>query len=136
MFLKSRLLSRWDMIPSSRLGRHTVLWVARFFNGIGCAGGIQLWLGCHMVADFFTALEVNRWVMMVCMQLVMIILGCLMDPGGIIVVCIPVFMPVIEKLGFDPIWFGIMFVIIMELGYITPPFGFNLFYMKALATPL
>jgi TRAP-type mannitol/chloroaromatic compound transport system permease large subunit len=44
-------------------------------------------------------------------------------------------MPIIAQLGFDPVWFGIMFVINMELGYITPPFGFNLFYMKAMATP-
>ena len=110
------------------------LWIflgAMAFSNIYSAMG-----AAEMVASFFTGIEVNRWVMLVAMQLVLIILGCFMDPGGIIVICIPVFMPLIAQLGFDPIWFGIMFVINMELGYITPPFGFNLFYMKVLATPL
>ncbi|MBI5896485.1 MAG: TRAP transporter large permease subunit [Desulfobacterales bacterium] len=111
-----------------------VMWIflgAVLFSHIYSAMG-----AADMVAEFFTSLNVNRWVMMGCMQMVMIILGCFMDPGGIIVICIPVFMPIVDKLGFDPIWFGILFVINMELGYITPPFGFNLFYMKALAGPL
>ena len=111
-----------------------VLWI---FLGAVLYSHIYSAMGAaDMVAEFFTSLDVNRWVMMAAMQIVMIILGCFMDPGGIIVICIPVFMPIIEKLGFDPIWFGILFVINMELGYITPPFGFNLFYMKALAGPL
>jgi tripartite ATP-independent transporter DctM subunit len=128
----------WKVLHESVTGtcRMTsmVLWIflgAMSFSHIYSAMG-----AADMVANFFTGLDVNRWVMMGCMQMVMIILGCFMDPGGIIVICIPVFMPIIGKLGFDPIWFGILFVINMELGYITPPFGFNLFYMKALATPL
>ena len=64
------------------------------------------------------------------------ILGCFMDPAGIIMICTPVFVPIIKELGFDPLWFGILFTINMELGYITPPFGFNLFYMKSIAEPL
>jgi TRAP-type mannitol/chloroaromatic compound transport system permease large subunit len=70
------------------------------------------------------------------MQLILFIMGFFMDPAGIIMICIPVFVPLIVKLGFDPIWFGVLFTINMELGYITPPFGFNLFYMKGLAGPL
>ena len=88
-----------------------------------------------MVQTFFSGLEINRWVMLAGMQVILIIMGCFMDPGGIIMICTPVFVPIITELGFDPIWFGILFTINMELGYITPPFGFNLFYMKALAEP-
>ena len=44
----------------------------------------------------------------------------------------PVFFPIITQLGFDPVWFGVLFVINMEMGYLTPPFGFNLFYMQAI----
>jgi len=58
------------------------------------------------------------------------------DPGGIIMICTSIFVPIAESLGFDLIWFGILFTINMEMGYITPPFGFNLFYMKNLAAPL
>lgn len=44
-------------------------------------------------------------------------------------------MPIVDALGFDPIWFGILFVINMEIGYMTPPFGFNLFYLKGIVPP-
>ncbi len=55
--------------------------------------------------------------------------------AGIMMICIPVFLPVIKALGFDPLWFGILFVIDMEIGYMTPPFGFNLFYLKGIVPP-
>jgi TRAP-type mannitol/chloroaromatic compound transport system permease large subunit len=48
---------------------------------------------------------------------------------------LPVFLPIVTGLGFDPIWFGILFIINMEIGYMTPPFGFNLFYLKGIAPP-
>ena len=51
-------------------------------------------------------------------------------------ICTPVFVPLMTQVGFDPVWFGVLFTINMELGYITPPFGFNLFYMKGLAGPM
>jgi TRAP-type mannitol/chloroaromatic compound transport system permease large subunit len=66
------------------------------------------------------------------MQLVLFLLGMLLDPGGIIMICTPVFVPVIKSLGFDPVWFGLLFIVNMEMAYLTPPFGFNLFYMKAI----
>jgi len=110
-----------------------VLWIlfgAKCFTNVYTAMGAS-----EMVQTFFSSLEINRWVMLLGMQVLLIIMGCFMDPGGIIMICTPVFVPIITELGFDPIWFGILFTINMELGYITPPFGFNLFYMKALAEP-
>ncbi|KJS30393.1 MAG: TRAP dicarboxylate transporter subunit DctM [Desulfatitalea sp. BRH_c12] len=127
----------WKVLHESLTGTcrmsAMIMWI--FLGAVSFSHIYSAMGAADMVASFFTALEVNRWVMMVAMQLTLIVLGCFMDPGGIIVICIPVFMPIIAQLGFDPIWFGIMFVINMELGYITPPFGFNLFYMKAMATP-
>lgn len=110
-----------------------VLWIlfgAKCFTQVYTAMGAS-----EMVQTFFSGLEINRWAMLAGMQVILIIMGCFMDPGGIIMICTPVFVPIITELGFDPIWFGILFTINMELGYITPPFGFNLFYMKALAEP-
>ena len=62
-------------------------------------------------------------------------LGMVLDPVGIMMITLPVFIPIITALGFDPIWFGILFVINMEIGYKTPPFGFNLFYLKGVVPP-
>jgi TRAP-type mannitol/chloroaromatic compound transport system permease large subunit len=58
-----------------------------------------------------------------------------LDPAGILMLTTPIFVPIITKLGFDPLWFGILFVVNMEMAYITPPFGFNLFIMKAIVPP-
>ena len=79
--------------------------------------------------------EERRYLVLVGMQLCLFFLGMLLDPGAIIMICTPVFVPVIKSLGFDPVWFGVIFIINMEMGYLTPPFGFNLFYMKSIVPP-
>jgi TRAP-type mannitol/chloroaromatic compound transport system permease large subunit len=66
---------------------------------------------------------------------VLFFFGMVLDPVGIMLITLPVFLPVVRDAGFDPIWFGILFIIMMEVGYMTPPFGFNLFYLKGVAPP-
>ena len=66
---------------------------------------------------------------------VLFLFGMVLDPVGIMLITLPVFLPVVQASGFDPIWFGILFIIMMEVGYMTPPFGFNLFYLKGVAPP-
>jgi tripartite ATP-independent transporter DctM subunit len=110
-----------------------VLWIllgAKLFSSVYTALG-----AADLILNIFSGLEINRWIILIGMQLILFFLGCFMDPAGIMMICTPIFVPLIVKLGFNPIWFGILFTINMELGYITPPFGFNLFYMKALASP-
>lgn len=63
------------------------------------------------------------------------VLGMVLDPIGIMLITLPVFMPIIELHGIDPIWFGVLFIIMIETGYMTPPFGFNLFYLRGVAPP-
>jgi len=64
-----------------------------------------------------------------------LILGCFLDPASILVLTIPVLYPTVEKLGFDPIWFGILATINMEMANITPPVGLNLFVVKSVCPP-
>jgi TRAP-type mannitol/chloroaromatic compound transport system permease large subunit len=64
------------------------------------------------------------------MQITFFFLGCILDPSGIIMLCTPIFVPVIKELGFDVIWFGVLFTMNMEMAFLTPPFGFNLFYLR------
>lgn len=84
----------------------------------------------NLILDIISELEFNKWLIIIIMQIILMILGCFIDPVGIILICTPVFIPIIERFNFSTIWFGILFTINMELAYITPPFGFNLFYMK------
>ena len=67
------------------------------------------------------------------MQAVYLFLGCLLEPMAMIMITIPIFLPVVDALGFSTLWFGVLFIMNMEIGFLTPPFGMNLFYMKAIA---
>lgn len=91
--------------------------------------------GQELVKTLFIELPVNRWVIVILMQLTLFILGCFMDPLGIIMITVPVYVPVIRALGFDPVWFGIIFTMNLEMAYLTPPFGGNLFYLKGVVPP-
>jgi tripartite ATP-independent transporter DctM subunit len=78
------------------------------------------------------SIDIGRWGIILIMELILLFLGCLLEPIGIVMITSPIFFPIIISLGFDPIWFGVLFVMNMEMSYITPPVGFNLFYLKAI----
>jgi tripartite ATP-independent transporter DctM subunit len=77
----------------------------------------------------------GQWGALAAILLVLFLLGMVLDPVGIMLITLPVFLPIVTFYGFDPIWFGILFIVCMEIGYMTPPFGFNLFYLKGVAPP-
>ena len=85
-----------------------------------------------LIEDIITGLEVNRWVIMVFIQFSILVLGCLMDDFAIIMLTSPIYLPIINFLGFDPLWYGILFIVNMNIAYLTPPFGYNLFYLRGL----
>lgn len=87
----------------------------------------------QLIQEMVMSWPVNRWVVMILIQAVWFVLGALLDPIAIMMITIPVFLPVIKLLQFDPLWFGVIFVVNMEMAYLTPPFGMNLFYMKSVA---
>jgi len=78
-------------------------------------------------SDYVAALEINRYYIVAMLVVVYIILGSIFDIYAIIVMTTPIIFPTMEALGFNPIWFGVIMVRLMEMGEITPPFGFNLF---------
>ncbi len=75
------------------------------------------------------------WGTIIFIQIVIFFLAMVLDPAGIMMITVPIFIPFVVAHGFDPLWFGILFVINMEIGYMTPPFGFNLFYLKGIVPP-
>ena len=83
------------------------------------------------VTNWIVGMEVSRWTVMIIINVIFLILGCLLDPMAIMVICLPILFPIVTKLGFDPVWFGIVVTINVEMGMITPPFGLNLFILKA-----
>jgi tripartite ATP-independent transporter DctM subunit len=80
-------------------------------------------------------LEVHPLLILFGMQLTIFVLGTFMETVSIMMICVPFFMPIITMLGFDPVWFGILLLINLEMGMTTPPFGVMLFVMKGVAPP-
>jgi len=108
-----------------------IIWIligAYCFTAIYQASGAG-----NLLTRLMMAIPGGPYAILATMQLTFFVLGCVLDPAGIIMICTPAFLPVVKMLGFDPLWFGVLFCVNMEMAYLTPPFGFNLFYMKAVA---
>lgn len=108
-----------------------IIWIligAYCFTAIYQASGAG-----NLLTRLMMAIPGGPYAILATMQLTFFVLGCVLDPAGIIMICTPAFLPVVQALGFDPLWFGVLFCVNMEMAYLTPPFGFNLFYMKAVA---
>jgi len=89
-------------------------------------------LGASEVVEQALALMPGgRWGILIGMQLSFFALGCILDSFGIIMITAPLYLPIIKGLGFDPVWFGILYVMNIEMAFLTPPYGICLFYMKA-----
>lgn len=77
--------------------------------------------------------HMNRWVILIGINIVLLILGCVLETVSIILITLPMLYPIIKALGFDPIWFNVVLLINMELALITPPVGMNLFVIKGIS---
>jgi tripartite ATP-independent transporter DctM subunit len=85
--------------------------------------------------ELATSLPAPPVVIIIFTQIVVVFLGCFMDPASIVMITVPMFMPIVSALGFDTLWYATMLLINIQLGLITPPFGPDCYYMKALAPP-
>jgi C4-dicarboxylate transporter DctM subunit len=81
-------------------------------------------------AKLLVELNTAPWVIMVLINLLLVVLGMFMDPMSILVIIVPVFFPAVVALGYDPVWFGVIITINIEIAAISPPVGFNLFVLK------
>jgi tripartite ATP-independent transporter DctM subunit len=110
-----------------------IFWIivgASAFSTLYTAMGVS-----GLIKDTVLSLGADRYVILLLMMAVLLILGMVMDTVGIIMITVPIFVPIVAALGFDPVWFGVLFIINMEIGFLTPPFGYNLFYLKGVAPP-
>ncbi len=83
------------------------------------------------VTEFLTGLGIGAYGVLALIMLMYLVLGCLMDALAMIILTVPIIFPVIKALGFDPIWFGVIIVMTVELGLIHPPVGMNIFVIKS-----
>jgi tripartite ATP-independent transporter DctM subunit len=110
-----------------------LLWLT--FGATALIGVYNLLGGIRFIQDAMTGLPFEPIVIVLIMMAVLIVLGMFMDWVGILLLTMPIFVPIIEDLGYDPIWFGILFCMNMQISYISPPFGPAAFYLKSVAPP-
>ena len=84
------------------------------------------------ISEAIAASGLSRWSVMILVYFMWLILGCLMDPGSMVVLTVPFILPTLNELGFDTIWVGVVSTLMVEVGMITPPVGLNLFVTKSL----
>ena len=97
------------------------------FDGLGAVKAIE---------NLFTEkMHLSPWMILILMQLSFIVMGTFLDDTAMLVIVAPLYVPLVQALGFDLIWYGILYTITTQIAYMTPPFGYNLFLMRAMAPP-
>lgn len=91
--------------------------------------------GQRFVGDYILGLQITPLVTILVMMAIFVFLGCFMDWIGILLLCMPIFVPIVIKLGYDPVWFGVLFSVTMQTAFLSPPFGPAAFYLKSVAPP-
>jgi len=95
------------------------------FDGLGAVRSIK--------GLFIDQLGLSRWEILVLMELCYLVLGTFLDDTAMLVIVAPLFVPLVHSLGFNLIWYGVLYTITCQIAYMTPPFGYNLFLMRAMA---
>jgi len=95
------------------------------FDGIGAVKAIE--------SLFITQWNLSPWEVLIMMQLSYLLMGTFLDDTAMLVIVAPLYVPLVIALGFDPIWYGVLYTITCQIAYMTPPFGYNLFLMRAMA---
>ena len=91
--------------------------------------------GGDVVADVLLGMDVNRFVVFAIMMAVVFFMGMFIDWAAILLVVVPIFTPIAMDLDFNPLWFAMMICINLQTSFLTPPFGYSLFYFKGVAPP-
>ncbi len=97
------------------------------FDGLGAVKAIE--------SLFTEQLGLGPWMILILMQLSFIVMGTFLDDTAMLVIVAPLYVPLVGALGFDLIWYGVLYTITTQIAYMTPPFGYNLFLMRAMAPP-
>jgi len=97
------------------------------FDGLGAVKAIE--------TLFTEQLDLSPWTILILMQLSFILMGTFLDDTAMLVIVAPLYVPLVGMLGFDLIWYGVLYTITTQIAYMTPPFGYNLFLMRAMAPP-
>ena len=102
-----------------------------------CFGAVFDGLGAVKAIEFFFIgrMELSPWEVLIMMQVSYILMGMFLDDTAMLIIVAPLYVPLVGALGFDLVWYGVLYTITCQIAYMTPPFGYNLFLMRAMAPP-
>jgi tripartite ATP-independent transporter DctM subunit len=114
----------------------TTSMVIMILVGAACFASIFLGSGGgEVVQDFILGIGFGKWGTFIIMMIILFFLGMFIDWIGIIMITFPVFLPIAKELGFDKVWFVVTMAVMLQDSFLTPPFGYALFYLKGVAPP-
>ena len=114
----------------------TTCMIAWIFFGVKAFSAVFTLAGAgKMVESMIIGLPLGRWGILIAMQVFYLIMGVPMDWLGCLMITGPIFIPIIKELGFDAVWFGVLFNVNMQIAYLTPPVGSSMYYLKGVAPP-
>jgi tripartite ATP-independent transporter DctM subunit len=127
----------WEVITQASIStaRTTAMIMALFIGGKFFSVVFLSMGGGDVVADVLLGMDVSRWVVFFIMMAVVFFMGMFIDWAAILLVVVPIFTPIAMDLDFDPLWFAMMVCINLQTSFLTPPFGYSLFYFKGVAPP-
>ncbi|MBP1852380.1 TRAP transporter large permease [Rhizobium halophytocola] len=125
----------WNKVLEQTLGISCMfMWIilaalcfGAVFDGLGAVRAIE-----HLLVG---ELGLGPWEILILMQISYLIMGTFLDDTAMLVIVAPLYIPLVGKLGFDLVWYGVLYTITCQVAYMTPPFGYNLFLMRAMAPP-
>ncbi len=104
--------------------------------GAGCFAGVFMGSGGgEVVKELIYGIGLGKWGTFIVMMIILFLLGMFLDWVGIIMICFPIFLPMAKELGFDKVWFVVTIAVMLQDSFLTPPFGYALFYLKGVAPP-
>lgn len=128
----------WKMMKASLIGTLDIsIMVFMIIAGSNTFSSLLAFTGATRgLLSVVENLNVAPLVVLIGMQFIVFVMGTFMETISIMMICMPIFMPIVKMLGFDPVWFGVLMLVNFETGFITPPFGMLLFVMKGVAPDL
>lgn len=103
---------------------------ATAFTGVFNATG-----GLAAVQGFMRGLDMEPWLLLTVMLLIVFVLGCFLDWTGIVLLSFPIFLPIVQEMGISLLWFVVLIAVVLQTSFLTPPFGYALFYLRAISPP-
>ncbi len=128
---------KWSTFFSSlrETGRTSAMILYIVVGATAFTGVFNITGGLAAVQDFMRGLDMPIWMLLTVMMFIVFVLGCFLDWTGIVLLSFPIFLPMVQELGISLLWFVVLMAVVLQTSFLTPPFGYALFYMRAIAPP-